>query len=207
MYIELSQISKRYQKQSIFREVSHSFTPGSCTAVIGNNGSGKSTLLHIIAGYASPSQGSVKWELPNKRIKRDDIFRFVSICSPALQLWDELTLSENYALFREFKRLPECSASIDFARIIQLEKHLNKPLKSFSSGMRQRVKLGFAILSDAPLLLLDEPCSHMDGDAVSWYQEVLQKHAQGRTIIVASNRDNRETFLCNEELDINDYKP
>jgi ABC-type multidrug transport system ATPase subunit len=207
LHVELSQISKRYQKQSIFREVSHLFTPGSCTAVIGNNGSGKSTLLQIIAGYASPSQGTVKWEMHNNRINRDNVFRFVSICSPALQLWDELTLSENHALFTQFKQLPECNTSVDFARIIQLEKHINKPLKTFSSGMRQRVKLGFAILSDAPLLLLDEPCSHMDGDAVLWYQEVLQKHAQGKTIIVASNRDHLETFLCNEEIDINDYKP
>jgi ABC-type multidrug transport system ATPase subunit len=73
--------------------------------------------------------------------------------------------------------------------------------------MRQRVKLGLAILSDSPLLLLDEPCSHMDANAVEWYQQLLKKHARERTVVVASNNDKRETFLCSEELDINLRKP
>jgi len=207
LHVELNQIAKRYQKQSIFRDVSYSFQSGSCASVIGSNGSGKSTLLQIIAGYVTPSEGSITWHLNDHRINRDEVFRHVAICSPALQLWDELTLSENHSLFTQFKQLPECDSASAFAQKIELEKHIHKPLKSFSSGMRQRVKLGLAILSDSPLLLLDEPCSHMDANAVEWYQQLLRKHARERTVIVASNNDKRETFLCSEELDINLRKP
>lgn len=72
--------------------------------------------------------------------------------------------------------------------------------------MRQRVKLGLAITSDCPLLLLDEPCSHLDADAVTWYQTLLENHAKQKTVVIASNKDERETFMCKAQLDINHYK-
>jgi ABC-2 type transport system ATP-binding protein len=174
--------------------------------VLGNNGSGKSTLLQIIAGYLSANEGSVEWMDNGEPIHRDFIYRKVAICSPTIQLWDELSLSENYNLFTRFKSLPSCANATDFAAAIELNHHLNKPLKSFSSGMRQRVKLGLAVLSDNQLLLLDEPCSHLDSKAVHWYQTLMEKNASGRTIFIASNSDERETFLSKNQIDINRYK-
>ena len=206
MNVLLDHISKRYQKQWIFQGISYTFDSGSCTAVLGSNGSGKSTLLQIIAGYASPSEGTVRWQASEKDIQRHHIYRHVAICSPSIQLWDDLTLDENYALFVQFKQIPAISNSSQFAQTLQLEKHLYKPLKSFSSGMRQRVKLGLAIMSDAPLLLLDEPCSHLDANAVEWYQSLLHLNTANKTVIIASNLDERETFMCQKQLDINRYK-
>ncbi len=206
MKVLLDHISKRFQKQWIFQGISHSFEEGSSTAILGNNGSGKSTLLQIISGYASPTQGHVKWQLSGTDIKREHIFREVAICSPSILLWDDLTLHENYSLFIQFKKLPGIDGSGELSQILHLEKHLHKPLKSYSSGMRQRVKLGLAVMNDSPLLLLDEPCSHLDASAVNWYQSLLQKYAQQKTVIIASNLDDRETFICRDQLDINGYK-
>ena len=131
--IELNQIAKRYRKEWIFESVSMNFNSNSQTSVVGNNGSGKSTLLQIVSGYLSPTRGDIKWTLGDKAIARDEVFRHVSICSPAVQLWDELTLQENISLFLEFKKLPGYNTSRDFASKIQLEKNLNQPLKTFSS--------------------------------------------------------------------------
>jgi len=204
--IELKQIAKRYRKEWVFESVSMHLVSDSQTSVVGNNGSGKSTLLQIIAGYLSPTRGEITWTKSEKPIPRDEVFRHVSMCSPAVQLWDELTLRENISLFLEFKNLPSCDGIVDFATTIQLEKHLNQPLKTFSSGMKQRVKLGLAILCDAPILLLDEPCSHLDQTAVNWYQSLLKNNVTGKILLIASNRDERETFLCTNELDINLHK-
>lgn len=141
------------------------------------------------------------------RIPREQIFRYVSICSPGIQLWDELTLKENVELFREFKNIPVCDDYREFAGMIGLEKHALIPLKTYSSGMKQRVKLGLAILSDAKILILDEPCSHLDSAAVQWYQSLLRNNSSNKLVIVASNSDEREIFLCNERIDINLYRP
>jgi len=204
--IALQHISKRFRKDWIFRNVSLELQTGTCNAITGNNGSGKSTLLQIIAGFLSPTDGEIQWSLKQENISRDEIFRHVAICSPALQVWDDLSLEENVGLFLRFKKLPSCNSTQEFAKQIHLENNRHQPLKTYSSGMKHRVKLGLSILSDSQLLLLDEPCSHLDSSGVHWYQTLLRDYVQNRTIVIASNRDERETFICTQHIDVNSYK-
>lgn len=72
--------------------------------------------------------------------------------------------------------------------------------------MKQRVKLGLAILSDSQVLLLDEPCSHLDAAGVAWYQTLLEKHKTNRTVVIASNNDEREIGSCSMRIDVNSFK-
>ncbi len=206
MSIQLLNISKRFRNEWIFRNVSLELKSTSCAAVTGSNGSGKSTILQIVSGYLSPSEGEVRWNLHGNSLTRENIFRHVAWCTPAMQLWDELTLRENITLFLQFKKLPWTESEREFAQCIRLENQLDRSLKTFSSGMKQRVKLGMAILSDASIVLLDEPCSHLDAAGVAWYQSLLDNHLEKRIVVIASNRDERETFRCTEHLDINDFK-
>jgi ABC-type multidrug transport system ATPase subunit len=72
--------------------------------------------------------------------------------------------------------------------------------------MKQRVKLGLAILSDSPLLLLDEPTSHLDTQGIDWFQKLLSEHLDNRLTWIASNRVTSETVHCTRALDVMDYK-
>jgi len=206
LQVELSDIAKRFRKEWIFEGITTALEHHSAVSILGSNGSGKSTLAQIIAGYITPTQGSIVWKHNEIGIPRERLFKHVAICSPAVQLWEELTLKENVELFLQFKNMPSCLDYRDFAHLIQLEKHANHPLKTYSSGMKQRVKLGLSILSDAPLLILDEPCSHLDRAAVEWYQNLLNKNSDNRLLVVASNSDEREIFGCNTSIDINKYR-
>jgi ABC-type multidrug transport system ATPase subunit len=206
LQVELSDIAKRFRKEWIFEGITTALEHHSAVSILGSNGSGKSTLAQIIAGYITPTQGSIVWKHNEIGIPRERLFKHVAICSPAVQLWEELTLKENVELFLQFKNMPSCLDYRDFAHLIQLEKHANHPLKTYSSGMKQRVKLGLSILCDAPLLILDEPCSHLDSAAVAWYQNLLNKNSDNRIIVVASNSDEREIFGCNTSIDINRYR-
>ena len=206
MQVELSDIAKRFRKEWIFEGITTVLEHHSAVSILGSNGSGKSTLAQIIAGYITPTQGSILWKQNEIDIPRERLFKHVAICSPAIQLWEELTLKENVELFLQFKNMPTCSDYREFAHLIQLEKHANHSLKTYSSGMKQRVKLGLSILSDAPLLILDEPCSHLDSAAVAWFQNLLNKNSDSRLILVASNSDEREIFGCNTSIDINRYR-
>jgi ABC-2 type transport system ATP-binding protein len=206
LQVELTDIAKRFRKEWVFQGITTVLTHQSAVSILGSNGSGKSTLAKIIAGYISPTQGSIGWTNNELRIPRERVFKHVTICSPAIQLWEELTLKENVELFLQFKNMPACSDYLEFSRIVQLEKHANQPLKTYSSGMKQRVKLGLSILSDTQLLILDEPCSHLDSGAVQWYQNLLENNSKNRMIVVASNSDEREIFSCNTSIDINSYR-
>jgi ABC-type multidrug transport system ATPase subunit len=207
MLIELHHTGKKYQREWIFREVNVSWNSGARVGIIGGNGSGKSTLAQIIAGFLSSSEGDVRWSHQQNYITRDNLFRHLSMCTPLMQLWDDFTLAENFELFSKFKPTRGNLSLNEFASTIGLLNQQHRALKHFSSGMRQRVKLGLAILADTPLLILDEPCSHLDVDAVAWYKHLLESHAEDRTIIIASNNDTRELFLCTEQFDITNFKP
>ncbi|MBK8582734.1 MAG: ATP-binding cassette domain-containing protein, partial [Flavobacteriales bacterium] len=79
---------------------------------------------------------------------------------------------------RRFKPLRAGLGVQDVARIAYLEQALEKPVQHFSSGMKQRLKLALAILSDTPLLLLDEPGSNLDADAVAWFRARVHEHGR-----------------------------
>ena len=82
----------------------------------------------------------------------------------------------------------------------------HKVIRLFSSGMKQRVKLVLALLSDVPLILLDEPTMNLDAAGTGWYLELVREFMEGRTILVCSNLQQQETAFCTEKLFIEDYK-
>ena len=72
--------------------------------------------------------------------------------------------------------------------------------------MKQRLKLGLAILADSSLLLLDEPVSNLDKKAIDWYKQLIAEYTLNRTVIVCSNAITDEHFFCEKELNVMDFK-
>ena len=207
MNITLKNIGKRFQKEWIFRSIELSFDKNDKVAILGSNGSGKSTLLQILSGYLTPSEGSIAWTNRNHQVGVAEVFASVSLATPYMALYDEFTLKENFDFFKSFKPLKGIYSASEFAHEIELSRALNKPLKEFSSGMRQRVKLGLAIIADTDFLLLDEPSSHLDANAIKWYNELVMKYAENRIVFVASNKEESEIPFCNKRIEIVDFKP
>lgn len=77
-----------------------------------------------------------------------------------------------------------------------------KHYKNFSSGMKQRVKLGLAILTDAPLLLLDEPVTALDAKSIQWYKDMINAYSMDRTILVFSNLREEEYGFCEKKFQL-----
>jgi len=86
-----------------------------------------------------------------------------------------------------------------------LQDHKSKPVSHFSSGMKQRLKLGLCFFSEVPLVLLDEPTSNLDEKGVLWYLELIGNFAKDKTLLVCSN-DPREYGFCHDKIHIEDYK-
>ena len=72
--------------------------------------------------------------------------------------------------------------------------------------MKQRVKLALAILTNSPILLLDEPCSNLDKNGIDWYHTMIDRFGKNRIIVVASNEKTEEYPFCTKEMNIEDYK-
>ena len=206
MQIQFSAASKRFNKEWIFSNLNFSFTTGQHYALIGNNGSGKSTLLQIIAGYIGLTKGEIHWtNTAGDAIDSANVFHHISIAAPYLELVEEFTALEQIAFHQQFKPLQNGLSPIELLEKIGLSNAANKQIRNFSSGMKQRLKLALAILSDTPLLLLDEPCSNLDKEGYQLYSELIQQFAQHKLIIVGSN-DPQEYAFCNQQVNLMDYK-
>lgn len=202
MQVILRNVSKSFGNEHVIRDLSHTFEPGSRTAILGPNGSGKSTLLQLVAGALMPTSGRIEHSLNGSAIDPDDVYRHVAIAAPYLNLYEDLSLRETIENHARFKSLRNGIHPKELARMAYLEEHWEKPVRNFSSGMKQRLKLVLAILGDVPLLLLDEPSSNLDAQAVEWMQRLLIGHLDGRTLIVASNRNEAETRVCPGAIDL-----
>lgn len=207
--IALNNIGKKFNREWIFRNLSYEINPGDKLVILGGNGSGKSTLLQILSGFVSPNEGNivVSQKSPDISYQSSIIHpQLISFASPYIQLIEDFTLTEiieHTTLFKPFVNKLNTTQILD---IIELPHAKNKFIKQFSSGMKQRLKLGLAILADTPLLLLDEPVSNLDKNAIDWYKKTLTAYSQNRTIIVASNAIGDEYFFCTMQLNVMDYK-
>ncbi|MFZ1616144.1 MAG: ABC transporter ATP-binding protein [Flavobacteriales bacterium] len=206
MRITLTDVAKQFAREKVFTGVDHVFQAGSRTALLGPNGSGKSTLLQVVAGALVPTKGTVEHALGESPLQQEQVYRQVSIAAPYLDLYEDLSLRETLETHARFKPFFTGETVASVARTAYLEKHLEKPVSNFSSGMKQRLKLALAILSDTPLLLLDEPASNLDTEGIAWYRELLLVHLEGRTLLVASNRQAEETFACDRSVEVMKWK-
>lgn len=206
MQIQVTAASKRFNKEWIFSNLDFSFTTGQHYALIGNNGSGKSTLLQIIAGYIGLTKGTIHWtNNSGEDIDSTNIFQYISIAAPYLELVEEFTALEQIAFHQQFKPLETGLSPIELLEKIGLSNAANKQIRNFSSGMKQRLKLALAIFDQAPILILDEPCSNLDQEGIQTYHQLMQAYAMHKLIIVASN-DPQEYKFCSQQVSLSDFK-
>lgn len=204
MQIILENLGRRFNKEWIFKEINYVFSQGQQYAILGPNGSGKSTLLSVLLGNLTPSEGRIIYK-GQEEILPENIFNHVSLAAPYLDLIDEFTLQETIAFHFEFKRYQHGLDAAAVLDLLALSKAEDKPLKYFSSGMKQRTKLALAFCADTPILVLDEPTSNLDTQGTDWYLNLVEKFAKDRLVLVGSNQAYEYQF-CPHQLNILSYK-
>lgn len=204
--ISLRNVGKRFNHEWIFRGIDHTFKQDEHTVILGANGSGKSTLLQVVLGSSVASEGELEYTVEGTSYSVEDTLGFFSLATPYLELIEEFTLTEMLEFHQKMKPF-RAGLTIDaIVEKLYLTEAKNKAIRYFSSGMKQRVKLGIALLSDTPFVMLDEPTSNLDAKAIEWYKQLVEENKQGRIIIVCSNDQKDEFSFCTQKLNIADYK-
>jgi len=206
MEITLENIGKKFNRDWIFRGIDAAFKPATATAILGANGSGKSTLLQVISGKLSPSEGRLNYIHNGQTVEIEKLYRHISMASPYLELIEEYNLHEHYQFHAGMKPVLAGVTEELFLELLGFQRVQGKAIRYFSSGMKQRVKLALAFLSQSDLLLLDEPCSNLDAQGMEWYAGLYEKYAGNRLVLVCSNNQEEEIAFCTATLNVNDYK-
>ena len=199
--LELSGIAKHFGAIEALKGVDLSIEAGEVVGLMGDNGAGKSTLVRIIAGNFRPSEGEIRLNGETKHFHKpvDARAEGIEVVYQDLALCDNLSAAANVFLGRELKRSVGPIKILDYpamyARVAELFKELKSEtrprdlVKQMSGGQRQAVAIARTRLSDAKLVLMDEPTAAISVRQVAEVLELIRrlKH-QGVAIILISHR-------------------
>jgi heme exporter protein A len=193
VHIVFTEVAKRYDLRVVFKNVSGEARPHQVLVLTGPNGSGKSTLLRILCGLLRPSRGTVQHLRDGHGVPRAQWRQHLGVVAPAMSVYEELDAMENLRFFARIRRATDSDQRCRRAlTAVGLDPHRTTPVRGFSTGMLQRLKIAQALLHEPSLLLLDEPGSNLDPGGQDWLERQVRSLAEaGKTIILATN-DRRE---------------
>jgi heme exporter protein A len=196
-------LAKRFGRRLLFRGLDFDLRPGASLAVTGANGAGKSTLLQIVAGVQSPTEGAVRLWLDGDEVAPEARPLRTGFVAPYLQVYDAFSAVENLDFIARARRLPDAAARIAAALDrVGLGQRGGDLVRTYSSGMKQRIRLAAALLAEPPLLLFDEPTSNLDAPGRAVVVETARAHcADGGILLIATNVDH-EAALCEQRVEV-----
>jgi heme exporter protein A len=180
-------LKKVFNRRVIFENLSFSLTPGETMLVTGPNGSGKSTVVKIISGVLTPSDGRVTITHQGG-MNAGPMHAIVGLVSPYLQMYDEFSPRENLQFALTVRGMAAGAQRIEpLLEKLQLKGRLDDPVRTFSSGMKQRVKYAFALIHEPAILILDEPMSNLDSRGTELVRELMEEQRSKGILVVATN--------------------
>ena len=187
--LRTNQISKRYRQQFALDDVSIAIKIGSIYGFIGQNGAGKSTLIKVIAGLAYPTKGTVELFGCSKKNGLIESRKRIGSMIEGPGLYPHMTARQNLEAFRLLKGVPGTECIDNSLKLAGLENTGKKTAKNFSLGMKQRLGIAIALLSNPEFLILDEPINGLDPIGVVEVRDLLLKlnREQGISILISSH--------------------
>ena len=204
--VEAVELNKSFGRRLIFNDLQFRFDKSGVYGISGPNGSGKSTLVKIIAGILGASKGKIVHKMNDQEIAEERLHDHIGFVSPYLVLYEEFSTYENLKLFAEIRGVKFNKERVDYLlNKFLLYKRKDDLLKTYSSGMKQRVKFIFALMHSPQLIILDEPTSNLDDEGKNSVYELVREEGQKNIVLIASNEKN-DLELCNDIVYLEKYK-
>ncbi len=184
--LDIRDLCKRYGRRAALDGVTFATEPGSIVALLGPNGAGKTTLFKCILGVTGYS-GSVEVAGVSVAAHGKQVRRRIGYLPQAPVFNDRDTCRQALDFLAELRNAPEGQAR-DLLQRVGLEENAGDRVGELSGGMRQRLALAAALLSDPDLLLLDEPTANLDLQSRETLEALMQElRAEGKTILVSTH--------------------
>lgn len=187
--LKTTNISKIYEKNKVLDHVDITLEPGKIYGLIGRNGAGKTTLMRLIAGLTFPTSGTIELfgQSGEKNLMAERKRIGCMIEYPSLIAY--MSAKDNLDYFRIIRGIPRKAIVEELLELVGLNNTGNKNVKNFSLGMKQRLGIAIALLSDPEFLILDEPINGLDPLGVVEVRDILIKLCEEKhmTILISSH--------------------
>ena len=197
-YIQLTNISKTFGKQTVLQPLTMGFEEGMIHGIIGRNGSGKTVLMKMILGILHPTTGTVI--VGDKRIGQDvDFPESAGAIIETIEFIPYMSAYQNLADIAAMRGNLSKTQIKEVLEMVGLGNVGGKHVSKFSMGMRQRLAIAQAVMESPKLLILDEPMNGMDEKGVEEMRRlILARKAAGTTIILSSHNIEDIRILCDQ---------
>lgn len=197
-YIQLTNISKTFGKQTVLQPLTMGFEEGMIHGIIGRNGSGKTVLMKMILGILQPTTGTVI--VGDKRIGKDvDFLESAGAIIETIEFIPYMSAYQNLADIAAMRGNLSKTQIKEVLEMVGLGNVGRKHVSKFSMGMRQRLAIAQAVMESPKLLILDEPMNGMDEKGVEEMRQlILARKAAGTTIILSSHNIEDIRILCDQ---------
>lgn len=194
--VEVEDLTKRYGDVRALDGVSLQVAPGEIFGLLGHNGAGKSTMIRILTGRARPTSGQARVLGHDMPRELEGVRRQINLVADVPNVYERATAKENLELFCTLYGLPKKRA-LEALEHVRLSSVAERKVKTFSTGMRQRLMLARALLNNPRVLFLDEPTRGLDPRAARDLHETVAALATGGATIFLTTHDmNEADELC-----------
>ena len=203
--LKITNLSKSYGAILASDNLNIEAKKGEIIALLGPNGAGKSTLMNMIAGYLAPSGGTIS--VLGKNIANFPIFakENIGFLPEGSPLYPDVSVKMFLAYMAELRNVSLLRVD-EVAQIANIQNILHQRIETLSKGYLRRVGFAQSILSNPPILLLDEPTDGLDPNQKDYIRQLIVKMAQDKTILISTHLLEEAENVCNRIIIINDGK-
>ncbi|WP_430833518.1 ATP-binding cassette domain-containing protein [Erysipelothrix rhusiopathiae] len=204
--IKIRNISKRFKNLEIFEDVSLELPKGKIVGLIGENGSGKSVLMKMLCGYSKPTSGSINVYGETLGVNRD-FPSSVGVLINDSHFIKNYTGMENLEYLINIRKQTDKTFLNELIQIFDMERNIHKRYKSYSLGMKQKLRIIQAFMEQPNLVLLDEPFNALDKRSTMVLVDLIKRYInEDRIIIFTSHEYQHIEHLADTVLTIQDKK-
>jgi ABC-2 type transport system ATP-binding protein len=196
--LEVRNLSKRFGKINAVNSISFSVEKGNVYGLLGPNGSGKSTTLGILLSTINPTEGSWSWFGQNGT--SSDVLKRIGAIIEHPNFYTFLSAEKNLKIVCEIKNVPFTRID-EVLQLVGLAERKKDKFSTYSLGMKQRLSIASAMLSNPEVLILDEPTNGLDPEGIIQIREIIRSiAAQGTTILLASHLLDEVEKVCSHVI-------
>lgn len=194
--LKISHLCKKYDSITASDNLSFCVKKGEIVALLGPNGAGKSTLMNMISGYLAPTSGSI--EVLGKNIATSALFakENIGFLPEGSPLYPDISVKMFLQYMAELRGVDKKRVD-EVAKIANIKEIINQKIETLSKGYQRRVGFAQSILSNPPLLLLDEPTDGLDPNQKDYIRKLIVEMAKNKTIIISTHLLEEAETVCN----------
>lgn len=202
--IKIRNVSKRFKYLEIFEDISLELPKGKIVGLVGENGSGKSVLMKMLCGYSKPTSGSINVYGETLGVNRD-FPNSVGVLINDSYFIKNYTGMENLEYLINIRKQTDKTFLNELIQIFDMERNIHKRYKSYSLGMKQKLRIIQAFMEQPNLVLLDEPFNALDKRSTMVLVDLIKRYInEDRIIIFTSHEYQHIEHLADTVLTIQD---